>query len=199
MFKSAGVFFGFYVISLSCMAGPLPLNCQTSTVLEENFSELEEVVAKVDECPKPKGAKFVNFCTLVENQDARYKKELISMSCADATKDSPEAVKSKVNHMWETYYNEFGCDDTGFLVPQGNILKYSINQEFEYFVDGVVEEFNLNINLKDPADGKTLLDFTLDEINRYKKYPEYAAKVKELQSIYTHLKVDLKAKHANEI
>ena len=146
MFKSVGVFFGFYVISLSCMAGPLPLNCQTSTVLEENFSELEEVAAKVKDCPRPTDGKFVNICTLVENQDLAYKKEFLAMSCADPKKDSPETVKSKVSLMWETYYKEFGCDSTGVPVGQGNVLKFSVNQEFELFVDGVVKDFGININ-----------------------------------------------------
>jgi hypothetical protein len=199
MFKSGSLFFGLYVISLSCMAGPLPLNCQTSTTLEENFNQLEEVVGKVDECPRPKDGKFVNICTMVENQDPNYKTELMTMSCVNPKKDSPETVKSKVNYMWETYYKEFGCDSSGFLVAQGNVLKYSVNQEFEYFVDGVVEEFGLNINLKDPSDGKTLLDFTLDEINRYKGDKDFQYKVPELERIYSHLKNDLKAKHSKEL
>jgi hypothetical protein len=199
MFKSVSLFFGLYVISLSCMAGPLPLNCQTSTTLEENFNQLEEVVGKVDECPRPSDGKFVNICTLVENKDLAFKTEFMAMSCVNSKKDSQETINSKVNYMWETYYKEFGCDSTGFTVGQGNILKYSITQEFEIFVDGVVKDFGLNINLKDPSDGKTLLDFTKDEIDRYKKNPAYSYKVPELERIYTHLKVDLKAKHSNEL
>ncbi len=150
-------------------------------------------------CPKPKEGKFVYFCSLIEGQDSQYKQQLREMSCVDLTKDSPETIRAKVQCMWRRYYAEFGCDDTGFLVPQGNILKYAINQEFEYFIDGVVEEFGLDINLKDPVDGKTLLDFVLDEIKRYKKKPEYEFKVNELQRIYNHLKNDLKAKHAKDL
>ncbi|HMI79296.1 MAG TPA: hypothetical protein VK484_10915 [Ferruginibacter sp.] len=150
-------------------------------------------------CPTPKGVKFLNFCTLVENQDSRYKQQLREMSCVDLTKDSPETILAKVQCMWRRFFAEFGCDDSGFLVPQGNILKYAVNQEFEYFVDGVVEEFDLDINLKDPADGKTLLDFVLDEVARYKKNPEYQKKAKELQEIYDHFKFDLYALHANEL
>ncbi len=150
-------------------------------------------------CPTPKAGRFINFCTLVENQDIHYKQKLLQMSCVDLTKDSPETIKAKVQCMWKKYYAEFGCDNSGFLTPNGNILKYSVNQEFELFVDGVVEEFGLDINLPDPADGKTLLDFVLDEINRYKKIEQYWDKVKELQRIYNHLKNDLKAKHAKDL
>ena len=150
-------------------------------------------------CPTPKGGKFINFCILVENKDAQYKEELLQMSCVDLTKDSPQTIRAKVQCMWRKYYAEFGCDDTGFLVPQGNILKYAVNQEFELFVDGVVEEFGLDINIKDPADNKTLLDFVLDEVKRYKKDPDYQKKSKELQRIYDHFKFDLYALHANEL
>ncbi|HKZ67309.1 MAG TPA: hypothetical protein VJ111_13175 [Chitinophagaceae bacterium] len=150
-------------------------------------------------CPTPKGGKFINFCTLVENQDTRFKEELEEMSCVDLKIDSKETISAKVNCMWKKYYHEFGCDNSGFPVPQGNILKYAVNQEFELFIDGLVEYFGMDINIKDPADGKTLLDYTLDEVNRYKKYPDFAKKVKELQNIYDHLKNDLYALHASEL
>ncbi len=148
-------------------------------------------------CPTPKGGKFVYMCTLVENQDFNYKKLLMEMSCVDSL-DSPETKKEKIKCMWEKYYAEFGCDNSGFLVPQGNILKYAVNQEFELFVDGMVK-LGIDINMKDPVDGKTLLDFTLDEISRYKGYANDNDKVKELEKIYKHLKNDLKAKHASEL
>ncbi len=150
-------------------------------------------------CPKPIEGKFVQIEMMVENQDMGYKKKLLDMACADTKKDSPETIKAKVNCMWEKYYKEFGCNSTGFLVANGNILKYAVNNEFEHFVDGMVKFFGININLKDPADGKTLLDFTLDEINRYKKNKDYQYKVSQLQTIYDHFKKDLKAKHASEL
>ena len=74
-----------------------------------------------------------------------------------------------------------------------------ITQGFQSLRDGLVEYFGMDINIKDPADGKTLLDYTLDEVNRYKKYPDFAKKVKELQNIYDHLKNDLYALHASEL
>lgn len=130
------------------------------------------------------------------------------MSCADPKKDSKEIIKEKVNCMWEKYFSEFGCEGQSFT-PEKNVLKYSINQNFNYFVDGVVKEFNLNINLKDPADGKTLLDYALEEkirlIASYARRPattisEYEKdKLKELEDFCIHLKNDLNAKHSNEL
>ena len=162
-------------------------------------SQAQQPAAADCNCPKPKAGRFLNFCILVENKDVQYKEELLQMSCVDLTKDSPQTIRAKVQCMWRKYYAEFGCDDTGFLVPQGNILKYAVNQEFELFVDGVVEEFGLDINIKDPADNRTLLDFVLDEVKRYKKDPDYQKKSKELQRIYNHFRNDLKAKHAIDL
>ncbi len=162
--------------------------------------QAQEKQTEVCDCPKPKDGKFINICTLVENQDFRYKLQMMEIACADPRKDSPETVRAKVQYVFEKYYAEFGCDGTGFLVPYGNILKYAVNQEFENFVYGMVEEFGININIKDPADGKTLLDFILDEKNRYKRgTPEFQYKAKELEDIYNKLRNDYYALHANEL
>ncbi len=157
--------------------------------------------AQVDpcDCPRPNAGKFVNICTLVENKDSNFKKQFWEMSCVNIKNDSKETIKEKVNCMWEKFYSEFGCDSTGFMVGQGNALKFSVSQEFEVFIESVVNNFGLNINLKDPADGKTLLDFTLDEINRYKGDTNYPDKAKELEEIYNQLKNDLNAKHSSEL
>lgn len=162
-------------------------------------SQAQEKQKEVCDCPAPKGGKFIYFCTLVEDQDKRYITQMMEIACADPKKESPETVRAKVNCMFEKYYAEFGCDDPGFLVPNGNILKYAVNQEFENFIYGMVEEFGIDINIKDPADGKTLLDFILDEKIRYKQVPEYQFKAKELEDIYNTLRIDYYALHANEL
>jgi hypothetical protein len=173
------------------------------TILSLNLLLITTITsyAQVDlcDCPRPKDGKFVNICTLIENQDPNYKNEFMLMACADLTKDSKETIKEKVNCLWESYYKEFGCNSTGFLVPDGNNLKYSLNQEFDLFIDGMFEEFGVNINLKDPSDGKTLLDFAEAEILRYRDDKDFGYKVKELERIYNHLKNELNAKHSNEL
>ena len=156
-------------------------------------------------CPRPKDGKFINICTLVENHDFAYKKEIMQMACVDLLKDSSEIIRRKVNCMWEKYYKEFSCNGESFT-NKGNVLKYAVNQGFALFIDGMVKHFGVDINIKDPADGKTLLDFVLDEINEFKNFPDYKVqesdinkRVKELEVIYKHLKNDLKAKHASEL
>lgn len=167
------------------------------------------------DCPKPIDGKFFNICTLVENQDFSYKKEIMKMSCVDVAKDSKEIIKAKVNCMWNKYFTEFDCVGEAFITD-GNVLKYAVNQGFVFFIDGMVNDFSIDINLKDPSDGKTLLDFCTDEINKYKGWlvdlkatPDHPTKkinmhldsirIKEYEAIYNHLQNDLYALHSNEL
>lgn len=168
-------------------------------------SQAQEKQKEDCDCPRPKDGKFLNICTLVENQDFNYKKELMAMACADLKNDSPETIKAKVNCMWEKYYAEFNCGGDGFT-PHGNVLKYSVHQGFDYFIDNVVRLYGLNLNILDPADGKTLLDFILDQINMYKKFSDYKDKapdalrrVKGLENTYNYFKNDFGAKHAKDL
>jgi hypothetical protein len=171
--------------------------------------QAQEKQKEVCDCPRPKDGKFVNICTLVENQDINYKKELMAMACADPKKDSPETIKAKVNCMFEKYYDEFECEGDAFT-PPGNVIKYAINQGFVYFVYGVVKEFGIGINRVDSRNGKTLMDYIIDVINfdetyldKMKvmgySYPDIRKRIDEHWSIYNTLKNDYYALHANEL
>ena len=157
-----------------------------------NAQEQEEVC----DCPRPKDGKFFNICTLVENHDFQFKKELMAMSCADPKIDSPEIIKAKVNCMWGKYYKEFGCEGQSFITD-GNILKFSIYTGFDFFIDGVVKDFGLNINLIDPADGKSLMDFLSDQRESYRG-SVYPAKFAEYDRLYK-LFESKGAKHAKDL
>jgi hypothetical protein len=173
------------------------------TILSLNLLLIASITsyAQVDlcDCPRPFDGKFVNICTLIENGDLSYKKELMAMSCVDLVNDSKETIKEKVNCTWEKYYDQWGCTSSGFPMGDGNNLKFALNQEQELFIDGMVQEFGININLKDPSDGNTLLDFVTSEIERYRFDTDYPEKSDEIQRIYNHLKNDLNAKHSNEL
>ena len=173
-------------------------NC-ISGAFEDNLNQREEVTSKVDECPNPKEQLFEKICTMIESQDSSVVRILEQMSCADEKKDTPKNFQEKVAHMMEKYRNDFGCDSSGFTIEMGNVLKYSVYRDFPMFVDSVVRRYNLDINFKDPADGKTLLDFVKDEIARFKKMGGNESKVRELEDIYGHFKNDLKAKHSHEL
>lgn len=147
-------------------------------------------------CPRPTDGYFVNIITLVENQDLSYRQQFREMACVNKT-DSKEIMQEKVNCLWEKYYLEWYYTSTGF--GGGNVLKYAIALKFEDFIDSMFNNFGINLSIKDPHDGKTLLDFVADEMTRFKGDKNYPKRYGELEKIYLHLKNDLNAKHANEL
>lgn len=196
MSKRAIAFFSCCLFSFSTLARE---NC-ISGEFEANLNQLEEVTAKVEDCPKPSDDMFEQMCKFIDTKDMKYKEHLMKMSCADKQKDSPITVNSKVKHTWDTYKKDFYCTADGFRVDQGNILKYSVYQDFPIFVDGVVKTFDLDINFKDPSDGKTVLDYIQDEIAAYKKLKNSKDKLAQLEELYVRFKkAPLNAKHASEL
>ncbi len=195
MSKRALALFGCCLFSFSTLARE---NC-ISGEFEANLNQLQEVTAKVEDCPKPSDDMFEKMCELIDVKDIKYKDHLMKMSCVDKTKDSQITANTKIKHTWDNYKKDFYCNDEGFTVKDGNILKYSVYQDFPVFVEGVVKVFNLDINFKDPADGKTVMDYLQDEIKAYKKLVNSKDKVVQLESIYKQFRNDLKAKHAHEL
>lgn len=161
---------------------------------EQNLDEITEATAMVDNCPKPKPSKLENFCDVIGSQGMEYEIELNSMACV---KDSDLATtkKEKVQVMWSKYKNEFTCERDGFMVKDGNVLKLSVFSNFSTFLDGLVNDFEIDINYVDPADGKNVLDFTRDEIARLTSAGNQPDRLKELKQMYNHLKNNLRAKH----
>lgn len=195
MSKRAIAFFSCCLFSFSALARE---NC-ISGEFEANLNQLEEVTAKVKDCPKPKDSMFTQLCAEVGSMNPDFHTTLRKMACADVKKDSPKTLEEKVSSLWEKYREDFGCDSTGFPIEMGNVLKYSVYNRFSGFVDSVVKQYNLDINFKDPADGKTVLDFIKEETARSQRMANSKERVKELEELYKHFRVNLKAKHAHEI
>lgn len=168
-------------------------NCSHSN-FEENLEELADATALVDNCPKPKAAKMEKFCDVISERGMDYEIELNSMSCVRQD-DLATTKKEKVQVMWAKYKNEFTCEQDGFMVKDGNVLKLSVHSNFTGFLDGLVNDFAIDINYIDPADGKNVLDFTRDEIDRLKSEGNQPERLNELNQMYSHLKNNLKAKH----
>ena len=82
--------------------------------------------------------------------------------------DDLETAKLKIQAWWNKYKSKCKCDSVNFTVPNGNLLKFSINQSMPDFIDTLVSNYGLDINFIDPADGKNVLDYLNDEIERFK-------------------------------
>lgn len=155
----------------------------------KTINELKAVVIKMgaivfenvsDTCKEPKETDFKSFCADVSTKakasgsktdtvEYRYEQRLWEVACAVMGVDDLATAKIKIQKWWNKYKTKCKCDSLGFNVPNGNILKFSISQSMPDFMDTIVSTYGLDINFKDPADGKNVLDYLNDEIERFKK------------------------------
>ncbi|MFC5283424.1 hypothetical protein [Pedobacter alpinus] len=160
--------------------------------------EIDRIIKTLPDIPRPSDEELSKLCYRIDKHDVEFNSDLKKMAGVTSS-DPPLLIKAKVQKFWKTYYMDLGCDSSGFSVEFGNILKFSTHRSYSWFIDVVKEKYNVNIDIPDPVDGKTLLDFVQDEILRFEKIDNQIEKVKELKDIYIHLKNDLGAKHAVEL
>jgi hypothetical protein len=121
------------------------------------------------------------------------------MSCARDGSDSLEEARKKIQLMWNKYRTSFSCNYPGLKVPQGNVTKMSVDTGFTTFLMDAVKEYKLDMNFKDPIDGKTVLDFINEEIANLKRSSvDLSFKIKEYESLYKLLQAN-GAKHSRDL
>ena len=160
------------------------------------------------DCPEPTKEQFSNVCqNLYDKEPAydengpvgyQYQADLWEMSCADLKKDSKEIAWKKIECMWNKYREKFRCYNTSSAANERNILKFSIDSGFTVLISEFVKH-NFDVNFKDPADNKTILDFIKDEINSISNTPPVNnAKITEYNRLYNML-LKNGAKHAKDL
>ena len=160
------------------------------------------------DCPEPTKSQISNLCqNLYDNEPAwdendpvgyQYQANLWEMSCADLKKDSKEIAWKKIECMWNKYREKFRCYNTSSAANEKNILKFSIDSGFTVFISEFAH-YNLDANFKDPADGKTVLDFLKDQINSIRNSPPVNYdKIKEYNRLYDLL-ANKGAKHSKDL
>jgi hypothetical protein len=160
--------------------------------------QIDSIIKTLPPLKQPPDDLWAKLCYRVDAIDVWYKKDLEELAGVLKT-DSKLMVKAKVQRLWNTQLVNFGCDSSGFSVEYGNILKFAIHKGYSEFIDSVINNYGLNINKKDPSDGKTVLDFVKDEIARWGKLPGQKSKSDELLALYKHLRNNLGAKYASEL
>ena len=159
------------------------------------------------DCPAPTRSQMIGVCNCIYTQEVgseelgigyKYQEELWELSCADPKTDSPEVAHQKIREMWDKNKELFRCYKyLGVTVPDGNILKFSMDTGFSSFLVMAVKKYKLDVNFIDPADGKTIMDFLKERLNNYKSanYPEKCAEYKRIYKLYK----EYGAKHASEL
>ncbi len=200
MIKRPSLFATTLLISLSAFSSPTKLDCQTSSTFEKNLKDIEKVTKNSQECAEPNRGDIGQLCLeMNENESAgeeselnfKYQQTLWRISCANENSDSIEVARQKVQKMWTKYRTLISCKSPGVKVDGGNITKFSLETGFSIFLHDAIKDYKLDMNFKDPADGKTILDFVNEEIGLLKRPPiDRPAKLNDYQIIYQLLKTN---------
>lgn len=163
-----------------------------------------DLIAVVDRMNCPDLSQIRNICNAVSssarvpipNTD-RTQYEYVAMmnaaACIQAS-DSDSQKRTKIQALWNANQNNFGCTVTGFDVEGGNVLKLVVRKRSFEFLNLAMESWQLNLNIVDPVDGKTVLDYVEAELvaNRGSDIG------RELQE-YKELLIEAGAKRSSEL
>jgi hypothetical protein len=208
MFKGVCFILGTLIFASVACAQAAEKECDKTTMLEKNLSELEAVASSAEACPEPTRMDFLILCKDVyekkpssdESELAfKYQEAMWRMSCAKDGVDDLEAARKKIQTMWNKNKKSFSCDYPGMSVPKGNITKFSLEANFPDFLITAAKDYKLDMNFKDPQDNKTILDYVKDQIAQMKKAPvDMTPKVQEYERLYQMLQ-DNGAKHSKDL
>lgn len=123
-------------------------------------------------CPNP--GNLAGQCVLVNGQTLDpnpispkykylYERYFFEAACADPNVDSPEVLQRKMAAMWIKYQDMLRCTNVQFELGQGSIMKFAVAQKFDRFIWDIVQ-WGVPLNLTDPNDHRTILDYTDDEL-----------------------------------
>jgi hypothetical protein len=156
--------------------------------------QAQEEKVEVCDCPEPERVDYAKICSYTRDKklapeesslDYLFEEILLKMSCVDLKNDSRETIIQKVNCMWNKHRTKFACDSLEFNVPNGNVLKFTMNFNFPDFIYWVGNKYNLDFTFIDPADGKTIIQYLDEEISKTTKYG--LGKIKEMNLVRTFI------------
>lgn len=99
-----------------------------------------------------------------ENWSYAYERKIYDAACVSFERDTGATARTKIQALWINNPEHFRCDATNFRVSKGNILKYAIEMRTYPLVDNAIRSWRLDLNLVDPSDQSTLLDFVETKI-----------------------------------
>lgn len=99
-----------------------------------------------------------------ENWGYAYERKIYDAACVSFEHDTSATARAKIQALWINNPERFRCDATNFRVSNGNILKYAIEMRTYPLVDNAVRAWRLDLNLVDPSDQSTLLDFVESKV-----------------------------------
>jgi hypothetical protein len=191
----------FMLFALQARANQIDCNGDNTPEGLIPMMEVAQVVQDQVTCPNPK--KLRGLCNFVGDitEDNKpqgkyrymYQRRLLEAACVDLEKDSEEEIGKKISAMWKEYEDTLICNNIQFDVSNGSVIKYAVNMQFDVFISNLAT-WKVNFNKVDETDGRTVLDYVRDQVERSKGL----AIEEKLKQYYTILK-DAGAKHKSEL
>lgn len=152
----------------------------------------------------PDLSKLRNICTAVTEKtripipgtnrtQLEFQAMLNSAACINQN-DNENTKAQKIQTLWNDNQSSFRCSIPGFDIENGNILKLSVRKRSFEFLNMALDSWKLNLNIPDPVDGKTILDYVEKEI-RSNGSNEISVELQE----YRDLLRDSGAKRSSEL
>ncbi|RNA61520.1 hypothetical protein D1631_06035 [Chryseobacterium nematophagum] len=161
-----------------------------------------------EDCPSPNPSQFLGVCNAIWNTSYAttagfgytYQEKIWEIACAKPSVDSFEIAKAKIQKMWLKNRENFLCFNfPNSIATDKNITKFSLESGVPGFILEAIKRYNLDMNFKDPADNKTIMDYIKDRQEIMLKQPPIdQAKIDEYEKIYNILK-NKGAKHAKDL
>lgn len=92
-----------------------------------------------------------------------YQTQIYAGAGVDASSDNPETIRTKIQIFWNANWRELRCSNLNFTITNGNILKQGVEANSRNFINDMVRKWQVDINVVDPVDGKTLMDYVDDQ------------------------------------
>ena len=149
-------------LSASAVSDP---DCPT----EAEPTVADQLAQHVKGCPNNEGMEticgHINLMSLDEDYQNKYRfQTLLKRAACVSPTDSPAQEKTKIAAYWDKYGQYLTCNNPHFSIPNGSVVKFAIQKQFDNFIVDLSHRWKVNLNRIDPADGRTVLDFAYDEL-----------------------------------
>jgi hypothetical protein len=171
--RSITMVFMFTLAPLLALAATEPIDCQSSSNLDENTRDIASVAEGIEPChDRRKIGGICNFISSMSRDNNPnssyvylYEKNIYEASCVDIDNDTDEEISRKVNALWNAYEDELVCYNTSFDVKNGSVLKFAVAIRFQDFIEDAAFLWKINLNKIDPSDNRTVLDYVEQRID----------------------------------
>ena len=152
--------------------------------------------ANESETSCPATQKLKNICMTIggrmPGRDGKnkylYQTKFYEAACVTST-DTKDVIRRKIRELWRISGSRLKCTATSFDVFDGNILKYAFSEEFEDFLNDVID-WGVDLNQVDISDNQTVLDYVQSYINRARggpleqRYRNYYEKLRDAGALH---------------